>query len=422
MTPRILFYCGRSAEPWAPPKLNETGLGGSETAVVEIAKRFAADGWRVDVYGHPGHYEGEHDDVGYWDAGRLGVDERADVLVSWRQPALDVPVRSRVRLLWLHDHNGAHGWSDHLARWDRVLGVSSYHARFIADAYGLSNTGFVPNGVDLGRFDQTLTKVPFSAIYASSPDRGLLTLLDLWPRIVAQEPTALLTVAYGFDTMDAWIRAGRHDLAEFKDAVMRTMEATPQVEYVGRLPQDELARRYCRTVAWLYPSDFLETSCITAMEAMAGGCIPVTSSVGAVKETVGDGGCVVWGPGRTRSNPYSPAWRDFYVRCAQGVLFERQTRLIYEAKARRRAQDHTWDASYRDHWRPLVDGLLGAAPTRTPPGAIPLVGDGGLPRPESPTASRRTRAAAVSESAPLRAPVASGRPNQHHPRAQQVVS
>lgn len=360
MRPRIVFWCGRTSEPWAPPKLNETGLGGSETAVVEIAERFRRDGWRVDVYGHPGMYEGEHDDVGYWDVGRLGAGEAADVLVSWRQPALRVPIEAKARLLWLHDHNGGPAWAEHLAQWDRVLGVSATHAGFLADAYALppGRVGFVPNGVDLDRFDPTIKKVPFSAIYASSPDRGLLTLLDLWPRIAGAEPTAKLTVAYGFDTMDAWIHAGRHDLAQFKDACLAKMAATPGVEYVGRLPQDELARRYAQTVAWLYPSDFLETSCITAMEAMAGGCIPVTSSVGAVKETVGEGGVVVWGPGRTRSNPYSPAWRDFFVRCAQGVLFERLNRLALEARARERAKALTWDASYREHWLPLVNDLL----------------------------------------------------------------
>jgi len=364
VTPRIVFWCGRSAEPWGPPKLDQTGLGGSETAVVKIAERFARDGWRVDVYGHPGQYEGEWDDVGYWEQERLGTAERADVLVSWRQPALRVPIEARASLLWLHDHNGGEAWRLPLWTWDVVLGVSAYHRDFLQAAYfdtlcyQKTRVSYVPIGIDLGRFDPTTPKQPFSAIYASSPDRGLLTLLDLWPRIAGDEQSAVLTVAYGFDTMDAWINAGRHDLAEFKDAVLAKIRSTPRVESTGRLPQDELARRYDRTVALLYPSDFLETNCITAAEAMAGGCIPVCSSVGALKETVGEGGLVVWGPGRTRSNPYSPAWRDFYVRCAQGVLFERTNRLVLEARARERAKSLTWDIAYERHWLPIVKSLL----------------------------------------------------------------
>jgi len=368
MRPRIVVWCGRGAETWGPPKLDQSGLGGSETAVVKIGQRLARDGWRVDVYGHPGEYEGEHDEVGYWEMGRLGADESCDLLVSWRQPALDVPISARARVLWLHDHNGGEAWRPHLGTWDRVLGVSAYHRDFLREAYDLpaERVRYVPNGVDLERFDPTIEKVPFSAIYASSPDRGLLTLLDLWPRIADGEPTAKLTVAYGFATMDAWINAGRHDLGAFKEQCLARMKETPGVEYVGRLPQDELARRYAATVALLYPSDFLETSFIGGMEAMAGGCIPITSSCGAVKETIGEGGVVVWGPGRTRSNPYSPAWRDFYVNCARGVLFERVNRRVLQARARERVRALTWDIAYQRHWLPLIEELLHPERTTAP--------------------------------------------------------
>src|SRR6185295_2664932 len=133
MRPRIIFWCGRGVQEWAPPVLNTTGIGGSETAVVKIAERFARDGWRVDVYTSAGRYEGEHDGVGYWEPGRLGAGESADVLVSWRQPALRLPIQSRASVLWCPDWAGGDAWIGHLAHWDRVLGVSATHANFLAD-------------------------------------------------------------------------------------------------------------------------------------------------------------------------------------------------------------------------------------------------------------------------------------------------
>ena len=362
MTPRIVFYCGRTIEEFAPPKLNETGIGGSETAVVKIAERFARDGWRVDVFTSAGRYEGEHDGVGYWEPSRLGPDERADVFVSWRQPKMEVGRRiGYVNVLWCHDLNSGSdeaGWH-HV--WDRVLGVSAYHRDHLTEVYGLPSdkVSYVPNGVSLDRFDPTIKKVKGRCVYASSPDRGLLTLLRLWPRIIGNEKKPELHVAYGFDNIDKHIASGRSDLAQFKDECLSLIEKTPQVVFRGRLPQDELARLYCESYALLNPGDFIETSYIGAMEAMAGGCIPVTSSVGATKETVGDGGLVVWGPNRTRSNPYSPAWRDFFVHCARGVLFEVNTRKILESRARERAKSLTWDNSYERHWKPLVEELLG---------------------------------------------------------------
>lgn len=374
MTPRIVFYLGRTLEEVAPPVLNERGIGGSETAVIEIARRFADDGWRVDVFTSAGRYEGEHGGVGYWEPGRLGPDERADVLVSWRKPdAHGLPISTRARVLWCHDHNGGPAWAPFLPLWDRVLGVSAYHRDFLADAYALppDKVGYVPNGIDLNRFDPTIRKIPGRCVYASSPDRGLVTLLKMWPEIIGDETTPELHVAYGFHNIDKWIETGRNDLAEFKAEVMTLMERTPRVVWRDRLPQNDLARLYAESYAWLYPSDFLEVSCISAMEAMAGGAVPVCSSVGALKETVGDGGLVVYGPDKTRSNPYSPAWRDFYVQCARGVLFEMNTRKRLEGRARERAKAFTWDANYRDHWKPLVEALLdGGYAEPTPNGRV----------------------------------------------------
>lgn len=351
--PRIVFWCGRSIEPWAPPSLNTTGIGGSETAVVQIARRFAADGWRVDVYNEPDRYEGEYEGVGYWGLNRLGEDERADVFVSWRNPAShNVSIGRDVSLLWCHDLNqGQYNAENYQKEWTRILGVSNWHANYLSQVYGLDNAGYVPNGIDLSRFAEPTRKVPFRCVYASSQDRGLLDLLRLWPGIVDIEPTAELHVAYGWENFDKWIALGNGQLAELKAAIVPLLEQKGVV-WRGRLPQDQLAKLYQESYAWLYPSTFLEVSCISAMEAMAGGCVPVTSAAGALPETIGDGGCVVTG------NAYTDVWKEFWLACAKAVVLERETRKRFQAAGYERARGLTWDASYQEHWKPLVAGLL----------------------------------------------------------------
>ncbi len=39
---------------------------------------------------------------------------------------------------------------------------------------------------------------------------------------------------------------------------------------------------------WLYPAHFIETFCITALEAMASKCYPIATSIGALKNTIGE--------------------------------------------------------------------------------------------------------------------------------------
>lgn len=355
---RIIFWCpGGGGEEWAPPVLNTTGIGGSETAVVKIAEQFAGAGWTTDVYCHAGRYEGEYDGVGYWEPERLEGGTNADVLVVWRNPAAhSIPITATQRVLWCHDVAYGPGVAGDMRVWDRVLGVSAHHANHLGRVYGLQadKMDFVPNGIDPARFVDTGRKIPGRCVYASSPDRGLDILLDLWPKIIGDETFPELHIAYGWENFDIGIRHGRRDLAALKERIEKQISNTPQVVWRGRLPQNELAQLYGESVAWLYPTAFFETSCISAAEAMAGGCVPVCSAVGALRETVGDGGVVVTGPNGTRSNPYSSAWRDFWVQCVQGVVFETNLRLTLAAQARQRAQSLTWEHAFA-RWLQILE-------------------------------------------------------------------
>jgi glycosyltransferase involved in cell wall biosynthesis len=347
--PRIVFWCGRGLEHWAPPSL-DVGIGGSETAVIKIAERFARDGWRVDVFNGAGRLEGEYDGVGYWDLERY-ASTHSEVHVSWRQPQAWRQASADARLiLWMHDLNRGPVEPEDLLQWHAILGVSSWHAEMLRTYYGV-DADYVPNGIDLQRFDPEMRKVPWRCVYASSPDRGLIGLLKLWPLINQGEPGAELHVAYGWQNADKMIAMGDQGLANLKRETMALVDKTPRVVWRDRLGQQELADLYSSAYAWLYPTQFLETSCISAMEAMAGGAIPVTSAVGALPTTIGTAGVLVDG------QPHSRAWGQMYVHTARGILASPDVRKPLEYAARNRALSYTWDASF-ERWKGIVEGLL----------------------------------------------------------------
>jgi glycosyltransferase involved in cell wall biosynthesis len=316
----------------------------------------------VDVFNNADRYEGYHDGVGYWDVNRSSYLDESDVYVSWRQPMMAPHPNAKKNLLWCHDLNygpDAQGGFDQ--RWDVIAGVSEWHAGMLKRYYGVDAT-WVPNGINLERFEigfgevctcghtrgcrcgqclRCVKKVPFRCVYASSADRGLVTLLQIWPHIVKAEPTAELHVAYGWETIDRMIQGGRPGLAEFKADVERLIANTPNVVWRGRLNQQDLAQLYGESVAWLYPTDFLEVSCISAMEALAAGCVPVSTACGALAGTVGGAGLLI--PGPTTSRPY----RGTFNRVALGVLTELNTQVTYSQMGRERAKAFTWDAAYQ---------------------------------------------------------------------------
>lgn len=353
--PRIVFFCGRGVEEWAPPSLNTTGIGGSETAVIEIARRFATAGWRVDVFNGAGRFEGVYDSVGYWEPERYEA-APAEVFVSWRQPVRPVPIADGTRtLLWCHDLNYGPGRLDDWRSFDQVLGVSLWHATYLQRMYGV-DTDYVPNGVDLSRFTLGQRRVPMQVVYASSADRGLERLLRLWPDVLKVEPGAQLKVAYGWETFDK-LAAQRPQMWPFKAHIESLIESTPNVEWLGRLPQDKLAQLWCTSYAWTFPTDFLEVSCITAMEAMAGGAVPVTSAAGALPETIGGAGVLV--PG----SPLSRSWTAFYTQCLLGVLTTPDVRMPSHFAGPIRVSQLTWDRSF-ERWEAIVEDVLDPPPAR----------------------------------------------------------
>jgi glycosyltransferase involved in cell wall biosynthesis len=117
-------------------------------------------------------------------------------------------------------------------------------------------------------------------VYTSAPYRGLDVLLEAFPSIRAAIPAASLRVYSGLSTT----RGGVED-NEYRDLHDKCLE-TAGVDYVGPVSQPELAAALSEAAALAYPSTYPETSCISAMEAMAAGATVLTTALGALPETL----------------------------------------------------------------------------------------------------------------------------------------
>ena len=296
---RILFLCGSGSwEKWSPESVKKTGIGGSETAVIEMARRLAKRGHEVEVWSEtcePGMYDG----VDYRLYAHVSHVTTADVIIAWRDARFLKDARitdAHARfVLWVHDV-----WAlneEFVDRADTILALSQWHADYLASRNYLKEKIVVTNnGIDLTRFetpDGQFLRNPKRVIYSSSPDRGLLSLLEMWPQIRVQEPQAELHVFYGFAN---WDKSEQVNVDRDRIKALLFDLALQGVTFHGRVDQKTLAEAMLRSGVWAYPCWFSETYCITLDEVLAAGLYAVTTPVAALKER-GEGLVIFVGEG-----------------------------------------------------------------------------------------------------------------------------
>ncbi|MDE3077801.1 MAG: glycosyltransferase family 4 protein, partial [Chloroflexota bacterium] len=182
---------------------------------------------------------------------------------------------------------------------------------------------------------------PPVCVYTSDPSRGLRILLEVWPEIRRQVPEAQLKV---FSSMRLYLRGAKEKPQH--EALYDLARRLPGVEYVGSVPQPQLAKALRGARLLLYPNIFPETSCIAALEAQAAGCVVVTSNLGALPETA-------WGNPLVFAPPDSPAYRAAFVAQAVHVLTNDALWRSVSGQNRHRMQSYGWHAVARE-WLSLM--------------------------------------------------------------------
>ena len=335
---KVIFYAGGVEA--SPEAIVTTGQGGSETALCKMAEEFARARWDVRVYaGSGGGVRGDHISVDeqrhdggqvlYLPAGDWDPGEACDLFVCSRMPeAFDRTIAAETRALWLHDADyGDRLTATRAARATHVIVLSRFQRKLLIERYPFlgDHDGLTisRNAIEPSFFPKKLktARKPW-AVYSSSPDRGLDVLLELWPEIYKRAKAAGVRKPELHHTYAPvyrqFVASGAFPhLAPFH-ARLQELEAAagPGVVAHEAMNQKDLAELFSKAAAWAYPSwhssgavPFPEISCISAMEAQAGGAIPVYLEYGALTETVNEGLGV---PLMTAGDPprLSTAWRE----------------------------------------------------------------------------------------------------------------
>jgi glycosyltransferase involved in cell wall biosynthesis len=356
---RIAFFCGRSQEPWSPLSVN-TGIGGSQEALIAMAANLRQLGHTVRVYNSCGAAAGEYDGVVYEDYRAFGNRTDAGLVVVWRWPWLanslppDVP-----SYLWLEDMIEPQAVEAAAHRYRKIIVLSRFHRRHYP-ALPEEKFFYSRNGIHPEHFDQAVERDPYKVVYGSAYDRGLLPLLRVWPRVKAVVPRGHLTVFYGFQAARARaFQLIRPSLESYRKdnplvfwAYRRLMLAEMRranAQHLGRIGHLEVARQFLSAGIWAYPTAFPETSCISAMKAQAAGAVPVVIPSGAVDETVAFGARTSTSADDYRDRQLPPSvykeWEELLISSLKDPARLEPLRAPMAADARRR---FAWETIARE--------------------------------------------------------------------------
>jgi len=337
----------------------ERSLGGSESAMVFMARELARRGHRVRVYcrcERPGEYDG----VAYHDLTEFGEFVETgdcDVFACCRHlRGLTAPIRSKANVLWNHDVMvkpvAGHVMSL-MYKLDRLFVLSQFQKQQFQRQLDVPDERYLVtrNGVDLALVDESIAGVerdPNRLMYTSRPERGLDVLLTMWPEMKQRRPELRLAIAhYENPGADA-------QMAEYIGTLRRVAEQLPEVEFLGPLSKKDLYREVAGSALVVYPAAFPEVSCISMIEAAACGTPVVTSRYCALKETVADGESGALIPGDPRGEEYQRAFVD----AAAGLLEDQVRWQAMSAGARARVEKRYQWKDIAAEWEGVFEELV----------------------------------------------------------------
>lgn len=321
------------------------GLTGSEHTALQYALHLAALHHDVTFYGNVAQDGAQLNGVTFrhdsaWDPSQS---ESLDGVVCFMNaaPLFGTSAKPlRIFNMQCGDFGGQPvGWEQHV---DILATLSHIHAREMKPTtpFPAEKWRVMYNGVDRGAFVPGV-KVPGRCVWASSHDRGLHHLLEIWPHVRDEFPHAELHVFYDPQGLERFAKMGATDVPFLQELQRRSIYELEMmvrlkdhgVFFRGSVSREQMQLEMARAEILPYACDpvrFTETCGCTVLEAMSAGCVPVLCYADSFPELWEPRGCpgVPW--------PYD---KDAYLAKLLEVMRAPEQ---YAATIRERASDFEW--------------------------------------------------------------------------------
>ena len=314
------FLADGGFNKWSGSSILNIGVGGSETYIIEHARYIQKSG-EFDVYVFCNCEDGGEvfEGVVYKPISEyyrfIKENYVHTCIVSRFSEYIPVTLKSFTENVYLvvHDLTPTGVVIPIDIKLKKVFCLTEWHVEYFCNIFPQLKSITVPfyYGIDVNKFliknidnqqaqqqeqQQQHNKVPHSFIYSSFPNRGLLELLKMWPKIYEHEPSASLHI-YS-DVNNKWSNdVEPQKMNDIRQLLYRYGADTNgmNIYYHGWVDKKTLANAWITADIWFYPCTFMETFCLTALEAAATKTLVITNNLAALQNTVGNRGVIIKG-------------------------------------------------------------------------------------------------------------------------------
>jgi hypothetical protein len=358
--PIFVFHADGGFNNWSGSSILTIGVGGSETYIIEHARHIQKSGL-FDVYVFCNCLEEENfEGVIYKPLSDYYAFIKQNYIhtciVSRYSEYLPVTFKGWTENVYLviHDLTPTGVVIPIDKKLKKIFCLTEWHVEYFTQIYPSLKNITVPfyYGIDFDKFknDNTIIKEQYKFIYSSFPNRGLLPLLQMWPRIYEYQPEASLHIYCDID--GKWVNQVQGEMmVQIRELMTNynVAENNMNIYYHGWVNKQVLADSWLTADIWFYPCIFMETFCLTALEAALTKTLVITNNLAALQNTVGHRGVVIKG------EPMETEWQEKALskikkyldpanKSLKNELIERNyewaTTLSWESQAKKLLDEH----------------------------------------------------------------------------------
>jgi glycosyltransferase involved in cell wall biosynthesis len=190
---------------------------------------------------------------------------------------------------------------------------------------------------------------PIKILHHNTPWRGLNVVLRAMQEI--KNPNITLDV---YSSTQVYGDAFKKQQDEQFQPLYEQAKELPNVNYIGYKPNEYILEHMTNYDLYVYPSIFEETSCVSALEALAAGVHVITNNFGALYET-----CAEWPVYVTYNTNYEAMARDTAeaIEIAAGYLHEDFIQDHLEEQQKFYKRFYNWQKKGME-WTSFLQGAL----------------------------------------------------------------